>query len=207
MRNLLSFIQVTLIGGVLFLMPFAIAVFFLGKIGEPLHAVSEPLAAWVGVDNLAGVAMSEIIVIVLLVLAAFVAGLIGRTSMGQSFIDWMRSGLASVMPGFGLIDSLAQSFNKDTADLPVVLVPTDAGWTLAVLVDPPHEGWCTVFVPGAPEVFSGSVAYARAQDVRPTALKPADLFRIMRGRGVGSAAIHDHLMREERLAAAPPVAG
>lgn len=206
MRNLLSFIQVTLIGGVLFLMPFAIAVFFLSKIGEPLHAVSEPLADWVGVDTLAGVAVSEIIVILLLVLAAFVAGLIGRTSMGQRFIDWMRSGLASVMPGFGLIDSLAQSFNKDTADLPVVLVPTDAGWTLAVLIDPSREGWCTVFVPGSPEVFSGSVAYAREEDVRPTALKPGDLFKILRGRGVGSFAIHEYLERGERPDGAAPSA-
>jgi uncharacterized membrane protein len=188
-RRLTDYLRVTIIGGLLFLLPIGIIVVLIGKILGPLSKLSEPIAQRLGIDTLAGIAMTTLVEIILFLVAAFLAGLAARTATAQSFMAWLQTGITAVLPRLSLLQGIAQSFGEQADELPVVLVPTDAGWTLGLLVEKQHGDWCTVYLPGSPDVFSGSISFAHSNDVRRTDMKVAQLWSLLKSHGIGSDAI------------------
>lgn len=193
LSGLMEFGRTTMVGGLLFLFPICIVVVVIGKVMGPLSRITKPLAEWIGLEGFPGLVASTMIEVLALALTAFLAGLLARTKGGQQFIGWLRSGIATVLPRASLLQDIAQSFDQKAKDVPVVLVPTDAGWTIGVLVERQHEGWCTVFLPGSPDMFNGSISYVHPQDVRATDLTAAQLWSIVKARGAGSRAVYPHL--------------
>lgn len=112
-------------------------------------------------------------------------------------LTWIREGVSAIIPQFSLIQDVARNVGaeeeeEDVAEMPVVLVPTDAGWALGLLLE--EEGdWHAVFLPGAPQMSSGSVAYAHTDQIHRTGLTLKELWVMLRARGKGSSAIYKQL--------------
>lgn len=197
-RQALDFTRTTIIGGALFLLPIFVVLLVLGKILGLMGGLTEPVLTALGVTTVGGVAVSNLVTILAVFVAAFFAGLFARTEPGQAVLTWIREGVSAIIPQFSLIQDVARNVGadedeaEDVAEMPVVLVPTDAGWALGLLLE--EEGdWHAVFLPGAPQMSSGSVAYAHTDQIHRTDLTLKDLWTMLRARGKGSAAIYKQL--------------
>lgn len=190
----------TVIGGALFLLPIFVVIFVLGKVLKVAAVLTAPLVKVLGVTSIMGIAAGNLITIFAVILLAFVAGLFARTAVGQAALTWIQDGVSATLPQFSLVQGMARTFGSDPAgeqvEMPVVLAPTDAGWTLGLLLEAEGD-WCAVYLPGAPQMSAGSVAYARADQVHRTDLSLRQLWAVLRGRGKGSAEIYRQLAKLE----------
>jgi uncharacterized membrane protein len=195
-RQTLEFTRTTVIGGALFLLPIFVVLLVLGRIFGLMGGLTEPIVAALGVSSVGGVAMGHLVTIFGIVVAAFLAGLFARTPMGQSALTWIREGVSATIPQFSLIQDLARNVGAETAgdvvEMPVVLVPTDAGWALGLLLEAEGD-WHAVFLPGAPQMSSGSVAYAHTDQIHRTDMTLKQLWVLLRARGKGSTAVYSQL--------------
>jgi uncharacterized membrane protein len=190
----LEFTRTTVIGGALFLLPIFVVLLVLGKVLGLMVGLTEPLVTALGVNTVGGIAVSNLITIFAVLLLAFVAGLFARTRPGQSALTWIREGVAATIPQFSLIHDVARNVGSDdeVADMPIVLVPTDAGWALGLLLEAEGD-WHAIFLPGAPQMSSGSVAYAHTDQIHRTDLTLTQLWGMLRARGKGSSKVYQQL--------------
>ena len=190
----LEFTRTTVIGGALFLLPIFVVLVVLGRIFALMGGVTEPVVEAMGVKTFGGIAVGHLITILAIVLAAFLAGLFARTEMGQAALTWIREGVSKTVPQFSLIQDVARNVGSDddVSEMPVVLVPTDAGWNLGLLLEAEGE-WHAVFIPGAPQMSSGAVAYVHTDQIHRTDLTLKQLWVMMRARGKGSAQVYKEL--------------
>ncbi|MFL5297990.1 MAG: hypothetical protein ACJ798_16555 [Phenylobacterium sp.] len=195
-RRTLEFTRTTVIGGALFLLPIFVVLLVLGKILGLMGGLTEPIVAAMGVSSIGGVAVGHLVTIFGFVVAAFLAGLFARTSIGQAALAWIRQGVSATIPQFSLIQDVARNVGAETEDdvveMPIVLVPTDAGWALGLLLEAEGD-WHAVFLPGAPEMSSGSVAYAHTDQIHKTDLTLKHLWVMLRARGKGSTEVYQQL--------------
>jgi uncharacterized membrane protein len=194
LKQALEFTRTTVIGGALFLLPIFVVSLVLGKVFGLMGRLTEPVAKAAGVASIGGIAVSTLITIFGLIGAAFLAGLFARTEVGQAALTWIRAGVSATIPQFSLIQDVAQTVGKsdEAAELPIVLVPTDAGWALGLLLEAEGD-WHAVFLPGAPEMSSGSVSYVHTDEIHRTDLKLRSLWGLLRARGKGSSAVYSTL--------------
>jgi uncharacterized membrane protein len=194
MNQLLRFVKATLIGGVIFLIPMFLIIYIGVKVLAVAGKVVKPLVDELGIDTVAGIAVLTLAEIAAVVLTAFVFGLIAKTRPAQRALEWVQSTIIGSLPQFSILEGVVKSFDSEGAEtVPVLLVPTDAGWTLALQIAPPEGDWYPVFLPGSPQWTSGSVAYAHADDVRPAGINLAKAMTILRKRGGGSSELIAHL--------------
>lgn len=194
LRQAREFTRTTVIGGALFLLPIFVVFIVLGKIIGLMGGFTEPLVTALGVKSIAGVAVSNLVTILGVILGAFLAGLFVRTEAGQSALTWIREGVSAIIPQFSLIQDVARNAgaDEDAPEIPVVLVPTDAGWALGLLLEAEGD-WHAVFLPGAPQMSSGSVAYAHTDQIHRTDLTLQQLWVLARARGKGSSEVYKQL--------------
>jgi uncharacterized membrane protein len=195
-RQTLEFTRTTVIGGALFLLPIFVVLLVLGRLFALMGGLTEPIVAALGVSSIGGMAVGHLITIFGIVLAAFVAGLFARTPTGQAALTWIREGVSATIPQFSLIQDVARNIGAETEDdvveMPVVLVPTDAGWALGLLLEAEGD-WHAVFLPGAPQMSSGSVAYAHTDQIHRTDMTLKQLWVLLRARGKGSTRVYRQL--------------
>lgn len=182
--------RATMIAGLLFLLPLILAVWLLSKALPIAERLSQPLVRMAGVNTVGGMAFGTIAGIAVLFVATWLAGWISRTRIGQATYSKLENSMLNLFPQWRMARGLIESFGSDQySKMDVVLVPTDAGWGLAFVLEPPTGDWWTVFVPGAPQWTSGQVAYAHADHVHRTELTFAQAIVLLRKCGVGSAGI------------------
>jgi uncharacterized membrane protein len=182
--------RATLVAGLLFLLPLILGLWLLSKALPVAERLSGPIVRATGVNSIGGVAFGTIVGITILFLVTLLAGWISRTRMGQAAYSRLENSMLSLFPQWRMARGLIESFGSDEySKMDVVLVPTDAGWCLGFVLEPPTGEWWTVFIPGAPQWTSGQVAYAHADQVHRTELTFAQAIVLLRKCGVGSAGI------------------
>jgi uncharacterized membrane protein len=193
-HQMLEFTRTTVIGGALFLLPIFVVLLVLGKALGLVGALTQPVVSAAGVTSIGGIALGQLVTIFALVLAAFFAGLFARTEAGQAALTWIRQGVAAIIPQFTLIQDVARKVGTDEEvdEMPVVLVPTDAGWALGLLLEAEGD-WHAIFLPGSPQMSSGSISYAHTDQVHRTDLTLTQLWALLRARGKGSSRIYQEL--------------
>jgi uncharacterized membrane protein len=190
MKGLVSTFKSIALGGVLFLIPLTIAVLVFAQVLEFLTAVAEPMAEFLPTDTILGFGLAQILAVVLLLLVCFVAGLIARAAVGQRLIEKVERGLRAMVPGYAVIKGFADQVLKshDQAEsFRPILVPTDGGQRPAFEVERLPTGDVVVLFPGAPNAWSGWVAYVKAEEVEPLDMKATDLLHSLEQLGIGSS--------------------
>lgn len=192
-------LKTTIAGGILFLLPLVLILFLLGKALKVAERLSQPVVRATGVQTVGGVALGTLIAIAALVLLCFLAGLLARTRLGRATYLTLENSILGILPQWRMARGLVQSFaGENASDVEVVLVPTDAGWCLGFVLEKPPGEWWTVFIPGAPQWTSGSISYARSEQVHHTGLSSAEAILLIRRCGVGSARVQELLASLER---------
>ena len=189
LARLFGFVKTTLVGGAVFLVPLTILALLLAKVGDVLLRLAQPLAKRLPLNTVWGVAVADVVLIVLAVLFCFLAGLLARVSFANRFVRKAEAGVLWRIPGYGFVKGLTDSLDKSPAakGMVPVLIHFDDAAQLAFEVDHLPDGRRVIYLPGAPDPRGGSVLVMDADRVEPVQTTFVGATAALRalGRGLG----------------------
>jgi uncharacterized membrane protein len=185
-----GFIKTTLKGGLLFLVPVAFLVLILGKAFGMILKVAKPLGDWLPVESLGGIAIANLIAIFVLLAICFAAGLVANLLVVRSAVDRFETAFLSDIPGYtfarGMVNSFVDAENAADDLIPVV-AQFDDNAQLAFEIERTQGGNVVLYLPGAPNPWSGSVIYMPETRVERLNMKTHEAIKMIRVLGKGSA--------------------
>jgi uncharacterized membrane protein len=191
MRRLGRFLLVTLVRGVLFLVPIVLIAVLAREGYQMLRNMAQPIARLLPHDRVFGILAEDLLAIIAILLVFLVAGLFVGTRPGRLLSNRLEETVLYRVPGYHLVRGAVGSFpglSEDERPEPV-LVETDDGWAFALLVERPDHGFCTVFLPDAPTPTSGSVRIVEAARVRSLDAPMLGLLACLTRSGAGAGAL------------------
>lgn len=183
-------IRTMILGGVIFLVPFAIVLVIFGKVFGVSMRLAAPIADRIPVGEVAGVALAEILAVVIILVACFLAGLAAISAPGQRLYRKLDQLLLNLIPRYAFVKSMTDSLGgSDASVLQPVLVRFDDLAQIAFEVERGSGDLVTVYLPGSPDPWSGSVAHVSAERVDPVRGDFATVVKSLRSIGRGATAL------------------
>ena len=176
MRQIFDFVKTTALGGAIFLLPFA-AMLVVVKAGKMAVDSVTPLAEKLPYPRGEVVIAVYVVGSLLLVLVAFVAGLLTRSlSIEKDAVSFLEDKVLNKLPPYVAVrkytDRLAGLEAKTNEDLKPVLVRT-------------HNGWQLGFLAGAPDPSSGVVQIVTTDHITPLNISYRDALACLEQSGRG----------------------
>lgn len=192
MKAMVEFLKVTLIGGVVFLIPLAFLAMILAKAHEIMLLVAAPVAKLIPAETVAGVALVHVLAWLAVPVSCFLAGLAARSHFGRSVVQALDDRLLIIVPGYSALKGrVTGNIGSDTDEIklsPIVARLDDAS-QIAFEVERLESGMVVVFLPGSPDPWSGSVVMMTPDRIEPLALDHRSAAATLKalGRGTGLA--------------------
>jgi uncharacterized membrane protein len=189
MDQIKSFLKTTFVGGLVFLVPVVLLAVLLRYAMQLADKVAKPIAALLPVSQIGGVAVPTVIAVSILVLIAFLAGLLSRTPVGRRITHWFEESILGGLPQYRMVKSLADGLTQIESDdgIQPVLMRGDDGWMLGYQMEELPGGWRVVFLPASPTPMSGNVLYVEAAKVRALDITMREAMQLVKRMGIGSA--------------------
>ncbi|URM38191.1 DUF502 domain-containing protein [Flavobacterium anhuiense] len=188
MKSIFKIIKATFLGGILFLAPLVVLLVILEKGYGIIQKITLPLAEHLPRIHVLGIALQELAGIIIIILICFVAGLLAKTAKAKNLIQKLEDGILSFVPGYSFMKNMNENImgleSKD--DLKVILIPTDAGLQFAFLIEEINENKFAVFIPDAPNPWSGSVVFVEKKDITDVDISQKQALACIRKLGFGS---------------------
>jgi uncharacterized membrane protein len=188
MKSILKIIKATFLGGILFLAPLVVLLIILEKGYVIIQKVTLPLVNHLPRVHVLGIALQELAGIIIILFICFLAGLLSKTVLATRLVQKLEDGILSFVPGYSFMKKMNESIMgiESKEDLKVVLVPTDAGWQFAFLIEQINENNFTVFIPDAPNPWSGSVCFVEKKDIKEIEITQKQALACIRKLGYGT---------------------
>ena len=188
MKNRTGFLKTTLIGGLIFLIPFVVIMTVLGKAVKIMMALADPISKIIPIESVAGIAFVNILAIVVLVFICFFAGLMARSKAGKRAFNSLDIKLMALLPGYAFVKGIAGSMDgkEDKKVLTPVLAKFDDQSQVGFEVERLDNGLVAVFLPGSPDTWSGTVAYMTEDRVEKLNIDFTAATKTLRTLGRGS---------------------
>jgi uncharacterized membrane protein len=150
------FFASTALGGILFLLPVVVLVVVLGKAIGLMMIVAEPMASWLPIDTVGGVALANVIALLAVLVVCFLAGLLARHALASAFMRNLESRVLVNLPGYLMIKSLVSGFDESkVAGLKPVALQLGTAERVGYEIEKLSDGRSMVFIPSPPNPFSG----------------------------------------------------
>ena len=180
--------KTTILGGVLFLVPFAALLIIVGKAYQVSMLVAQPIDRVIPISRFAGIALVNVIAVFLILLVCYVAGLIAKRGMRGRRVEVLEGYLIDMVPGYaavkGMVESVANKRDGVGVLKPVVVAFDDYEQiAFEVECDDTHA---VLFLPGAPSTWSGSTVVVDKSRIRYLNLQTHKAVKFMRGMGRGT---------------------
>ena len=184
-----SFLKATLVGGLMFLVPVVLLAVVLRHALQFAGKVAKPIAALLPISHVGGVAVATLLAAAILLLIAFLAGLLSRTAIGRGVTHWFEESILGALPQYRMVKSLAAGLTQvESGDgMQPVLMRGDEGWMLGYQMEELPGGWRVVFLPASPTPMSGNVLYVEAARVRALDITMREAMQLVKRLGIGSA--------------------
>ena len=194
--------KTTVVGGAIFLLPFAAVLLVVIKAGKMAVDFATALAEKLPISKGEAVLAVYVVGTFLLVLVAFTAGLFVRSfKIEKDAASFLEDKVLNKLPPYVALrkytDRLAGLEGKTNEDLKPVLVRMQNGWQLGFLADAFNDGQVAVFMPGAP-LFGNSVE-AGSLEVRKNLGYMTQAFSLY-----GELTVRQNLILDARLYHIPP---
>ena len=204
MKKLVTFIKVTIAGGVVFLVPLGVVIIILSKLFNFIQPLSNTLVQKLPITKIAGVGIATLISIIFLFLISFVAGLLIKTKLAQGMIRGLEDHVLIYIPGYSALKALSTHVltKEGTDKWKPASVFIDDNELICFVIDE-SENYCTVFMPSAPSPSSGTVGAREKSKVTYLPLTVNEAFLLIRQFGKGAAREIEKLkpVREKRTGA------
>ena len=150
-----SFIVTTLIGGAVFLVPLGM----IGYIGYQavlvMKMVAEPMAQFIRVDTVAGVALANLIALGIVIGICFAAGIVARHTIAGGLIKKLDSILINI-PGYSMIRGIKSNFDLDEHEkMRPVAIQLGTAQRIGLEMQQLGDGRSMVYIPSVPSAWSG----------------------------------------------------
>jgi len=188
MKSILKIIKATFLGGILFLAPLVVLLIIFEKGYGIIQKITLSLVSHLPRVHVLGIAIQELTGIIIIIFICFIAGLVAKTAGAKKLIHKIENGILSFVPGYSFMKNMNESVMgfESNQDLKVILVPTDAGLQFAFLIEQINENSFTVFIPDAPNPWSGSVVFVEKKDIREIEISQKEALACIRKLGYGS---------------------
>ena len=185
---MVKFLKTTVIGGIVFMVPIVIFIAIIGKAIELTNKLAAPLTALIPVDSIGNITVANLLALVIVFLICFLAGLAAKSTLARKSIGNLESRVLSKIPVYGLlkskIDAIVQP--EKAEGMKPVLARFDDSWQIAFEVERIQEGVVGIYLPGAPDPWSGSVCFVTEDRIQPLELALLPVLRTLKGLGKGS---------------------
>jgi uncharacterized membrane protein len=187
-----GFVKATVIGGLLFMLPLVVVALIIGKAYQISMVVAKPLGALIPIEHVGGIALANILAALVILVLCYLAGLVARFSSIKGKVARIEELLIATLPGYTFAKTLVSGMVKaedEVGRMTPVLVRLDDYKQIAFEVERTPGGNVVVFLPGAPNPWSGSVVYVSEDRVEPLDMAPQDAIKNIRVLGRGSVKI------------------
>jgi uncharacterized membrane protein len=186
----IQFIFTTIIGGLLFLVPVGFLAFVLFKVFGFMVMIAEPMADWLPIDTVGGIALANLIAVLAIILLCFFAGLIARNALATGLVKKLESKVLMKIPGYAMVKGIKGGFDKTESNhfKPVALTLGSAeriGFEIQKLSD----GRSIVFIPSHPNAFSGITQVLPADQISYLDVPITMVMEFVEKYGVGVEAL------------------
>lgn len=186
---MLKLLKTTVLGGILFLVPIIILIAIIGKALQITGKLAAPISGLLGVEAIGGIAVAQLLAIGILVLICFIAGLAAKTPYAKKFVRFLEVNVLEKIPVYDLLKSKTQNIlsAENTGEMDPVLARFDDLWQLAFEIERLEGGSVVLFLPGAPDPWSGTVCVVTADRITPLKLKLKSAVLLMKRLGKGAS--------------------
>lgn len=181
----------TLIGGLVFLLPMIVVLVVVGHALQIAIQAVTPLVQFVPGAKAGGIALITLAAVLLLLALCYGAGVLARGAFARSLSGRFEEKLTTVYPRYQVIKAMSQKLHDAVGQqvLRPVLLCLDDQQQLAYDIERLNDGRAVVFVPGAPDAWSGNVLLVEASRLQPLAVDPTAVARAMQSMGHGLAGL------------------
>lgn len=201
MKRLRSFVSITLLGGLVVILPIAIFVFLVEWLLGVVRSLIQPLSHWLVEQTAFTNYMADVLGVLLLLSGCFLIGLFIKTSVGEWVHDQVDAWLARLAPGYKTIREVVTQLLGGEGNTSLLkgdvcrayLMGRAAGVSVTAIVTAKHaNGDFTVYAPTAPIPTSGFVYHLSADcvDLLPH-VSVEEAMRTVIACGSGSQIISD----------------
>ena len=187
-----SFLKTTVLGGVLFLVPVVVLIAILEKALGVAQKAAVPLADVLFRGTFAHnhAYASDLLALVLLLVVCFLAGLAAKTSFARNSVDALEKKVLAKVPTYDNVKSkflaTLQSQSQEGDAMRPVLARFEDSWQIAFEVERIPGGIITVYVPGAPDPWSGSVCFMTEDRIQAIDPAMSPVMKTLKDLGKGS---------------------
>ncbi|HEY8941013.1 MAG TPA: hypothetical protein VIM59_12515 [Cellvibrio sp.] len=201
MKRLRSFVSITLLGGLVVILPIAIFVFLVEWLLGVVRALIQPLSHWLVEQTAFTNYMADVLGVLLLLSGCFLIGLFIKTNVGEWVHDQVDAWLGRLAPGYKTIREVVTQLLGGEGNTSLLkgdvcrayLMGRAAGVSVTAIVTAKHaNGDFTVYAPTAPIPTSGFVYHLSADcvDLLPH-VSVEEAMRTVIACGSGSQIISD----------------
>ncbi len=203
MRHVGRLLLVTLVQGILFLVPLVLVAVLAREGYQMLRRLSQPISRLLPEDRFFGILAEDLVSIMAIILLFLIAGLFVGTRPGRLLSDRLDRSVLYRVPGYLLVRGAVGSFPGLSTEMrpEPSLVETNDGWAFALLVEREPPGFCTVFLPDSPTPTTGSVRIVEATRVRSLDVSMLNLLACLTRSGTGAGALADLVLGDRRAVA------
>jgi uncharacterized membrane protein len=182
-------LKTTILGGLVFLVPFVVTIVLLAKAIDVARKVTEPVAHQLPMNGVLAFFLVDIAGLALLLLLCFAAGVFAQKFRAGRVAGWLEDRLLSQFPPYTFVKGMSQSIAGLEAEggLSPVLVPTGDGWRFGFETERLADGHVAVYLPGAPNPWSGFVVVIAADRLKPVEAPLSAVVKSLRQVGRGSS--------------------
>jgi uncharacterized membrane protein len=184
MKPLIEFIKVTLIGGVLIILPIYVAILLLVKAASGLLNLMKPITASIPAD----IEDRQLAAIVALIVICFLVGLVTRTRSGLRAKNSFEQAVLSKLPGYALLRALAGRLagQAEEASFAPALVEIEDALVPALIIEELPDGSYTVLVPSVPTPMAGALYILPRARVHPVDVPLTTAIKVFTKWGAGA---------------------
>jgi uncharacterized membrane protein len=186
----MKLIKTTIVGGIVFMVPIIIIVVILGKAFELMLKVARPIDKLIPIESIGGIAFANLLALFAILVVCFLAGVFARSPAAKKFYKAIDSGLLAI-PGYSFIKAYTDSMKLGQAEaksMQPVLVQFDDNSQLGFEIERLDNDQVVIYLPGAPDPWSGTVAYFSADRVKKLELSASEAINNVKRLGRGSQA-------------------
>jgi len=185
---MVKFLKTTMIGGIVFMVPIIIFIAIIGKAIKLTNKLAAPVSALIPVDAIGNIPVADLLALVIILLICFLAGLAAKSTLARKSLSNLESRVFSKIPVYGFVKSKVDAIvqPEKAEGMKPVLAQFDDYWQIAFEVERIPGETVTIFLPGAPDPWSGSVCYVTEDRIQPLELTLPPVLRTLRHLGKGS---------------------
>src|SRR6476646_1681541 len=187
MKQLLTFLKATLLGGVIFVLPAWLAVLLVAKALTKLQVLVKPVSTHLPES----VGHPRLLAVILLLALCFVIGLIIQTAIGAQVKRMVERRVLEKLPGYTTLRGFAAQLSEfeKTSNFEPALIEIEDALVTGFFVEQHTNDRCTVFVPSVPTPMAGALYIIATSRVHRLDLPAIKVVQCISKWGSGSDAL------------------